>query len=84
MGEGSRYASGINPAGFTERGEGRFEGIGVGVQPIEEGTFAKDTDVGILGGVDMGVYTFKRWLVGGLGAAGFTDSAGKTDLNVKE
>lgn len=59
MGECSRYARGVDPAGFGRRGEGRFEGECVGVQPVEEGTFAEDTDIGILRGVDMGVYAFQ-------------------------
>ena len=29
------------------------------MQPVEEGAFAEDADVGVLGGVDMGVYAFE-------------------------
>ena len=60
MGECSRYASGIDAAGLSGGGEGGFEGKCVGVQPVEEGTFAEDTNVGVLRGVDMGIYTFQQ------------------------
>ena len=58
MGESSRDAGGVDAAGFWEGGEGGFEGEGVGVEPVEEGGFAKDADIGILGRVDVGICAF--------------------------
>ena len=58
MGEGAGDAGRVDAAGFAQGGEGRFEGERVRVEPVEEGCFAEDADVGILGGVDVGVYIF--------------------------
>lgn len=39
--------------GVAERG---FEGEGVGFEPVKEGGLAEDASVGVLGGVDVGVW----------------------------
>lgn len=62
VGEGAGDAAGVDAAGEGEGGEGGFEREGVGMEPVEEGTFAKDTGVGMLGGVDVGVF-LRRWML---------------------
>lgn len=65
VGEGTGYAGGVDAAGEGKGGEGGFDGVGVGVEPGEEGGFAKDARVGVLGCVDMGVFIGKSvWLAG--------------------
>ena len=58
VGQSSRDAGGVDAAGFWEGGEGRLKREGVGVEPVEEGGFAKDADIGVLRGVDVGVCAF--------------------------
>ena len=55
VGEGAVDTAGVDAAGEREGGEGGFEWEGVGVEPVEEGGFAEDAGVGVLGGVDVGV-----------------------------
>lgn len=55
-GESASDAGVVDFMGFFGRGEGGFDGIGVGFEPGEEGRFAEETGVGVLGGVNVGVY----------------------------
>ena len=50
----------VDVVGFLGEGEGGFEGVGVALEPGEEGGFAEETGVGVLGGVDVGVYNFGK------------------------
>ena len=56
VGEGARYAGVVDAAGDGEGCEGGFEREGVGVEPGEEGRFAEEAGVGVLGGVDVRVF----------------------------
>lgn len=56
MAESGGHAAGVDFASFGKRAEGFFEGKGVFIQPFEEGGFAEDAGVWVLGGVNMGVW----------------------------
>lgn len=57
MAERGGHAAGVDFAGFGKRREGGFDGKGVFVQPFEEGGFAEEAGVGVLGGMNVGVWT---------------------------
>jgi hypothetical protein len=46
----------VDRFGFWERSKTAFHREGVGIEPVEESGFAEDTGVGVLGGMDMGIY----------------------------
>lgn len=56
MAECGGHAAGVDFAGFGKRREGEFEGKGVFLQPFEEGAFAEDAGVGVLGCMNVGVW----------------------------
>jgi len=71
VGEGAGYDAGVDFLGHAERREGGFEGEGIGFQPGEEGGFAEEAGIGVLGGVDVGVWPdvlaliLRHWRAGG-------------------
>jgi hypothetical protein len=56
VGEGARDQAVVDVPGALDVGEGGLEREGVGVEPVEERGFAKNAGVGVLGGVDVGVW----------------------------
>lgn len=56
VGEGAGDAAGVDAVGGGEVGEGGFEGESVFVEPGEEGGAAEDAGVGVLGGMNVGVF----------------------------
>ena len=62
VGKSAGDAGVVNFAGLLGGGKGGLEREGVGFEPGEESRFAEDACVGILGGMDMGVYAFEMWL----------------------
>ncbi len=59
-GRGGGGAGRVRGHGGVWVAEGGFEGEGVGFEPVEEGGLAEDAGVGVLGGVDVGVWLWVR------------------------